>query len=254
MILMNRIVARFLMAGLLVVFLSVVASRCPADDLEEALATSPAVVESVAETQSKHVHSEGCSNFAIAKHWLRFAAPETFRVARKLVVQTKSTVVRFQREQEIQQGWVRQQWERAIERGRLSVGRLAAAWLPRQDSPHVAKVDLFLEKHESLFGQESAASAYWGYYAACDRWGVELTSTINDDEAKNEPVAGEVANVSNEVSAVQIDAAAQSDSLTEVLNGWNWTSDWLGKAIRQIEFVAIESPKPSGDGLSSRLY
>lgn len=215
-------------------------------------AVTEAELSGLLDLESERREGNQCSNLVIAAQWLRFSAPETFRAARTAVDQAKAVASQFRQQQELQQSWVREKLDFAVERCRASVNRLAATWLPSHDSSDVLIADALLDKRSFLFDQESPASAYWNYYKDCDRWGVELTRSIQRRDDGNLSEAVVPAGVGDEGASISSDL--QNANLVSVFDVLSRASQWLGQTLRHIEFAATESRASSRKGVSTLIH
>jgi len=226
MILKSRLVTRLLLG----LFFFCIASPC------------------VAEVHSDQRSSQSCSNFAIVTQWFRFTAPETFKATEMLVGKAKVTVSQFRQQRVMQQDWIREKLDSVVERCSVNLGQFASTWLPSTDSSNALKVDMFLDREGSALGLESAESAYWSYYQSCDRWGVELTRSIPRQDDVKISASVEAADVAIETASAS--SIEEHENLTALVHAWSRTSQWIGQALKHIEFAAIESPVSSGRAIS----
>ena len=206
----------------------------------------------LADVQSDRRDCQASSNFDIVTQWFRFTAPETFQATKMLVGKAEATVSQFRRQRVLQQDWIQEKLRFVAERCSVNLGQFASTWLPHTESSNAVQVDMFLDAEGSVLGLESAESAYWTYYQDCDRWGVELTRAIPRQQDVN--VSAKVEATDVRIETASLSSIGRDGNLAAVLEAWSQTTQWIGHALKYIEFAAIESPVSSGRAISTLTH
>lgn len=192
-----------------------------------------------------------CSSIEIIKSWWRFTSHPTHRAAKVVLDRATSLGASCQQWQVGQQKLVLESLNLSAKRCREDLEQLASTaltWLPTQHASDETDLSTdgptdegSAEQQEQHLVDQLVAhqSAYWVYYQDCERWGVELTQTVQHvqmSRAANPIESSDRATDESGSSAVE-----QKMNISSGNRVMQQMSQWFHQALRQIEFASIES-------------
>lgn len=188
--------------------------------------------------------SRAASTVELVGCWLKFTHPE-IPTGWNSIVETLEVVPDACRQfVTSQESWLTEILTASVEGVRITSEQLVTPWwLDELGTTKAAPDGAAMVKGD---GQAS----YWVYYQDCDRWGVDLTRTIEIElpQPAFTFCNSDVRNESREQTEVAIlheesNEKPSNGRLTSAMEHASW---WLTRALRQLEFATVESDVSSG--------
>ena len=183
------------------------------------------------------------ANLKIVESWVRLKSPSLLSAGGSIAGSIKAVTDECLRQQSLQQNWLEENLTGVIDVCSRKSKRLvsnvdALNWV----------LDPFAFEHsdgslnslsQEVCSSPQAQGSYWSYYQDCERWDVDLTRTI---QRRQPEVAAAIRG--RQVAELKIadrSWEAVESGIDRSVIVVRQASGWLQRALRQIEFAAIES-------------
>lgn len=173
------------------------------------------------------------SNFELVGCWLEFKHPEIQACLNSIVHTLKLIPQACQHLKSSQEHWLAENLAASIEGLSFKPVQLISSSL----------LDGFIagdhDIESAVLVERDRQPSYWSYYRDCERWGVELTRTIELPQPKFAASVSAIENTPRE----QHEVSLVEDETNHGLFGHavKQASGWLNRALRQLEFATVES-------------